>query len=222
MNYRLKQRIKKAMLKLPTVKKKREKYIKYIRSCYNYKSEPPTILCSTCIGGMIASNLGLRYESPTVGLWLLPKDLLKFAENIDKYINAELEFEENSGYEFPVAKLADITIYFQHYKSEEEAREKWNRRKQRINKDNLYIITDDKGLSSEDKKQITNIGCKRIILFSVTEQTKEPFFRYACYEGCNEIGMYSVRGIDGFAPFEREFNYAKWLSGKKDFRESVQ
>ena len=50
------------------------------------------------------------------------------------------------------------------------------------------------------------------------ETKKEPFFAYGCYKGQKEIGRYSVRDLKGFAPFEKEFNYALWLSGKDDYR----
>ena len=41
--------------------------------------------------------------------------------------------------EKPIGILGDIEIVFLHYKSEKEAMEKWNRRKQRIHWDNLFI-----------------------------------------------------------------------------------
>lgn len=41
--------------------------------------------------------------------------------------------------DFPVGKLNDIEIYFMHYKTEEEAREKWQRRSERINWDKIIF-----------------------------------------------------------------------------------
>jgi uncharacterized protein (DUF1919 family) len=42
--------------------------------------------------------------------------------------------------EYPVGQLGDITLHFNHYKSFEEAKEIYNRRKDRINKHNLLIV----------------------------------------------------------------------------------
>ena len=38
----------------------------------------------------------------------------------------------------PLGKLDDVEIVFLHYATKEEAEEKWNRRKQRINWENIY------------------------------------------------------------------------------------
>jgi len=208
--------LKNIVSSLPHIKKKKEKYISYIRGCYDYTLPTPTIICSTCIGGMISHNLGLKFMSPTVNIWMIPSDLVKFVSDLDRYLNAKIEFKKSDDY--PVGKLLDITVYFQHYTSNEEAENKWNERKTRIDRENLYIITDDKRLSEEEIEKLKKVNCKRLIIFTVDGLKKEPFFAYDCYKGEKEIGFYSVRDLKGFAPFEKEFNYAAWLSGAKDYR----
>lgn len=42
--------------------------------------------------------------------------------------------------EYPVGGLDDLNLYFMHYRSFEEARQKWEERKMRINKNNMYFI----------------------------------------------------------------------------------
>jgi len=39
-----------------------------------------------------------------------------------------------------VGRIDDVLIHFLHYKTFEEAQEKWNKRKQRINWDNLFVM----------------------------------------------------------------------------------
>ena len=130
----LKRGLKKCVLSLPGIRGSRKKYLKYIRSCYDYTLKTPTILCSACIGGMISHNLGLKFMSPTINLWMLPSDFTKFVCDLDRYLSSDMEFINSCYYEYPVGRLADITIYFQHYKSNAEALEKWNERKLRIDK----------------------------------------------------------------------------------------
>ncbi len=212
-------------LNLPHIKLKRNKYVKHIRSCYDYSMPVPTIICSTCVGGMMLHDLGLQFKSPTVNLWMLPSDLVKFVSNIPEYINSDLKFTEmppNSPYNYPVATLGDITLYFSHYASDDAAGNKWNERKKRIDFDNLYIITDDNRLPAEDIEKLKKVPCKRLVIFTTKEHDDDNFFTfYTCHE---ELPLYSVRDMKGFAPYEREFNYAKWLSGAplKDCRMSLK
>lgn len=214
----LKRLCKELVLKLPSTQKKKRKYLENIRRDYTLSGDAPSIIASTCIGGMISHNLGQKFMSPTINIWMTPSHLTRFVCDLDKYLSAPVVFVKNSGYDFPVGKICDITVYFQHYHTEKEALDKWNERKTRLNPENLYIITDDKRLSSEELDALTSVKCKRLVIFTAKENQKPPFFSYNCYKGQEEVGFYSVRGMGGFAPFEKEFNYAKWLSGKDDYR----
>lgn len=216
MKSELKRFLKDTLAGLPHIKRKKEKYVEYIRSCYDYSQPTPTIICSTCIGGMISHNLGLKFMSPTVNIWMIPSDLVKFVSDIDRYVSSPIVFKETKDY--PIGRIDDITVYFQHYTSEEEARCKWDERKKRIDKENLYIITDDKGLSPDEVSKLRSLKCKRLVIFTADESKSAPFFVYKCYTKNGEIGYYSVRALNGFAPFENEFNYANWLSGDEEYR----
>ena len=107
------------------------------------KNKKFTIFSSNCNGAMITHDLGQQFRSPFVNLWLTSEDFVLFLEQPQKYLSQELAFM-NSPYLYPVAKLDDITLYFQHYSSEEEAREMWNRRKLRINWNNLFVMMTDR------------------------------------------------------------------------------
>ena len=113
--------------------------IRIINKRLKLKNKNISIISSNCIGGVIYSEIGTRFLSPTINLYIMPSDFVKFVSNLKLYLESELEFiDENSN--FPIAKLIDIKIYFMHYNSEEEAREKWNERKKRVNYDNIFII----------------------------------------------------------------------------------
>ena len=55
-------------------------------------------------------------------------------------------FDSRKTFEFPLAMLGDITLNMMHYKTFEEAVDAWEKRKARINWDNLIVmmITTDK------------------------------------------------------------------------------
>ena len=98
-----------------------------------------TILCNNCVGGVILHELGERFNSPTVNLFFGAEDYIKFLEKLDHYLGQTL-VEAQSDKDYPVAKLDDITIYFMHYPSFDEAKRIWEKRTERINRDNLYVI----------------------------------------------------------------------------------
>ena len=98
-----------------------------------------TILCNNCVGGVILHELGERFNSPTVNLFFDAEDYIKFLEKLDYYLSQTL-VEVQSDKDYPVAKLDDITIYFMHYPSFDEAKTIWEKRTARINRDNLYVI----------------------------------------------------------------------------------
>ena len=84
--------------------------------------------------------------SPTIGLYFYAEDYVKFCSKLEYYLEQELKFidasesshtEDVKKKKCPIGKLDDIEIVFLHYKSEEEAFQKWERRKERINMKNI-------------------------------------------------------------------------------------
>ena len=133
-----------------------------------------TIISNNCWGGGVYEDLGLPYKTPTVGLFFFAPCYLKFIRNIDEYIKMDLEFIDISKYDkanqlkskhhYPVGLLGvDIEIHFLHYKTKEEAAEKWNRRKVRINFDNLFIaFSDSEGYDLNELHKFDSIPCPKV------------------------------------------------------------
>lgn len=139
-----------------------------------------SIISNNCWGGAIYQKYGLAYRSPTAGLYLLGHDFVKFAERLEHYMTCELEFmpwEESSYYEvikdnkpYPVARLADIEIYFMHYPTEKEAAEKWYRRVKRINHERiLFKLSQREGCSKEDVEKFMSLPLCNKICFAYDE-----------------------------------------------------
>lgn len=92
------------------------------------------LLCFVIIVlGVIFHELGMKFLSPTVNLWMNPKDFIKYCSNLRHYSQCKLEFLNPSSYllanikPYPVARLDDIIIYFQHYATNQEARKNGKR-----------------------------------------------------------------------------------------------
>lgn len=149
-----------------------KKYVS-VKARRRIKNNNFTLLTSTCIGGVIYNRLGMQFLSPTINLWIRQPDFCQFCSELDYYLNQTLEFydEPSRKGECPCAHLGtgekQISIHFVHYKTEEEARNSWEKRKARINRDNLYIITSDGNDSvPSDFEKLENVLCKRKIVFT--------------------------------------------------------
>lgn len=104
-----------------------------------------TIISNTCIGGVIYHDLGIRFQSPTINVYIRPKDFVKFCENISFYLTLPLiEVPYNAQIGYPVGQLGDITLYCKHYATFEEAKQMWDSRKNRIDWDHIYFIMTDR------------------------------------------------------------------------------
>lgn len=178
------------------------------------KNKDFSIICPNCIGGLIYHRLGLKFLSPTINLWMYQYDYLKFVLDLKKYISLDLEFIK-SEYKHPVARLGDITIYFNHYKTNEEAKNSWDIRKKRINYDNLFLIMYDKdGLTEEDLKKLKTIKCRGKIVISNKKYSSMDYVIRIPVNMDNVETRYrlNINKWTGKRKFEEKFNYVKWLN----------
>jgi uncharacterized protein (DUF1919 family) len=147
----------------------------FAKETWNYKIAPQfrriplrnldfTIISNNCAAGKFGyRELGLRYNTPTVGLSFFLEDYIKFLSNLEYYLTIPIQFTGISKYptvakhqvalkhRYPVGVLDDVEICFMHYRTEEEAKAKWTRRAQRVNFDNLFVM-----LVGDQKSNIAN------------------------------------------------------------------
>ncbi|WP_421910975.1 DUF1919 domain-containing protein [Marinobacter sp.] len=102
----------------------------------NYKHF--VIISNNCWGYELYNVLGRKYNTPFVGLFLFPECYVRFLEGFETCIDSEIKFSTVSKYmsktpSYPVGVVCgNIEIHFLHYKSQEEASRKWNRRIARL------------------------------------------------------------------------------------------
>lgn len=152
-------------------------YLRWYRRTFILKNKEFTIISNNCWAGRIYQRYGLQYTSPTIGLLLFADDYIKFLSNLKYYLSLDLKFiskKESRYYEhytekdkyYPIGVLDDIEVIFLHYKSEKEAEEKWNRRKQRINWNNLIVKFNDQNLATEKNiRDFDNLPYKNKLCF---------------------------------------------------------
>lgn len=145
-----------------------------------------TIISNNYWGGMIYESYDLPKQSPTVGIFFMASDYIKFLSRLKEYLAAEIKFIDPNNsrwkgieqisadkrfgkYPIGVLELEDesIEIFFLHYHNEKEAKEKWERRCQRINwKRMLVKFNDQNGCTEEDVKTFMNLPFKNKLFFT--------------------------------------------------------
>ncbi len=142
-----------------------EKKIKGKLSRLRLKQTDFTIISNNCWGTFIYKKFDLPYQSPFVNLLIFAEDYIRMLENFSpnlfnaiyfisqqesKHIG-ELKEREYLGLEYPIGVIGEgIEIHFLHYKSENEAREKWEERIKRINYNKLLFKFSDSELCSDE------------------------------------------------------------------------
>ncbi|MCM1214437.1 MAG: DUF1919 domain-containing protein [Lachnospiraceae bacterium] len=120
------------------------------------KISKPSIFSKNCWGSVTYNKLGLQFNSPTINMFFLDNDYIKFLGNPKYYLSLPLDYD-SLGYDetqrksYPIAKCDDILLHFNHYETFSNAEECWRRRVQRINWDNIFVMmyTEDKDIASQ-------------------------------------------------------------------------
>ncbi len=174
------------------------------------KNKDFSIICSTCVGGVIYNDLGMQFLSPTINMYMNNLDFIKFACNLKHYCSQKLNFIDTDE-SFPVAMCDDIRLNFNHSKTAQDAQKDWDRRKVRINYDNLYLIFYYReGYELDQIREIEKAPCKRVAVL-----THKPLgLDYEVYMKGNgdpeqnflEKDKFGIRNI------EKEWDFVSWLN----------
>lgn len=212
---------------------KRGSYVKGLRK-NNKNCQTPTIISCNCTGGVMAHEMGLRFMSPTVNLFMDCADFIKFCENLEHYLSVDpicsehsLEWHlkekhidgSNTDGEYPVMLLDDLTLFMVHYRTFEEARDKWEERKKRVNINNIRIIaTDRDGCTEELKQRFENLPYPRVMF----THNKEPRYPHCYYlRGCENAGQVDALKKDGALTGKRLYDQFDWVGFINDGNETT-
>ena len=137
-----------------------------------------TIFSVNCIGGVVTHSLGLPFRSPTVNLYMGFADFVKFCENPKRYVNAPfVEYVGKDNEKYPLALLDDLLLHLVHYASFEEAKAAWERRADRINWENIFIVgTDRDGCTPELMKRFDALPYHKVLFVHLPDNTACHFY----------------------------------------------
>lgn len=106
-----------------------------------------SIISPNCWGGYCCYHtLGLEFLSPTINMFFKHGEYYKFVKNLEYYLSLPVEYSAtvkgpasgNNGY-YPVGMIGDISLHFLHYVDFNHAKYCWEKRKTRVNFNNLLI-----------------------------------------------------------------------------------
>lgn len=192
-----------------------------------------SIISNNCIGGVMTSCLGEQFRSPTVNLAIYEWEFCTFCKHLKEYSvipvdkPTEEEQERFKNMDYPVGilrgeeySLPDITIYFIHYHSFEEAKAKWEERFKRVNYDDLYFIM-NREMSAKDETldEFHQLPFEhKVFITHKNDPERWPCtFSYSIFDENYTSGkIYGnvMRGLGQYRYLD-EFDYITWLNEGK-------
>jgi uncharacterized protein (DUF1919 family) len=181
-----------------------------------------SIISNNCWGGSISEDLQLPYNSPTVGLFFFAPCYLKFILDLEEKVHDNIEFIKESKYEkgnylqslkpYPIGLLkGEIEIHFLHYENELDALEKWRRRTERINYQNLFLSFSDSETCNDDQiRTFDSLSYKKVFFSSKEIPGIKSLVFLKSYMGLDGIGnIYDDRWS-----YRKYFDVVKWLNNR--------
>lgn len=182
-----------------------------------------SIITNHCMGGIICHDLGLPFRSPTVNLKILPDDFIVFVENLEEYLSLPVIEAQDTAVSYPVGVLrgsaGDVRLYFVHYHSFDEAVSCWNRRRGRVNMDDLRIMmTIRDGCEQETIDRFSKLPYEYKVLFADEEHPECDCAVYSHLSFGRPLPGYisDVINIWGKRAYECGFDYVRFLNGKSN------
>ena len=171
-----------------------------------------SLICGNCMGGLIYHQLDLPFRSPTVNLRILQNDFYKFIHSLKEYLNCDfVELDNKDG--IPTGQLKDIIVTFTHFSSFNDAVTAWNKRRDRVNYDNLWIIaTDRDGISEDDIYALKNVPCRGMVVFTAKKYDLPYCFQLKQFVQQGYVGNILKQTLFGKRYFELYFDYVAWLN----------
>lgn len=192
----------------------------------NIKNKNFSIICNNCWGGGIYQQMKLSYNTPFVGLYIFADDYIRLLSDFEQNMNNQLKFIKTSKYEkankdriqfklnYPIGLLGDnIEIHFLHYYDENEAIDKWNRRKDRMNWDNLYFVFSERDLCEPRHIQkFAELNLPNKVCFTANNYSNlDSTVWIKDYEKDGQVGdIYTYNNL-----VYKYFDPVKWLNNKE-------
>lgn len=177
---------------------------KYIRTIQRLIPDDVTIISSNCLAGRIMQDKGMKYNTPTLGLFIMGPDMNEFLLHLKHYLlESKIEFQSHSKWScmderrarwshwYPIGWLdgGKVEIHFLHYHTEQEAAEKWYRRAKRVDFNNLIVLVSQQNLSSvDDIIEFCKLPIQNKYIFSSEDIKNDSVIYMSEFAGKGQVG----------------------------------
>ncbi len=206
-----------------TVSFLRERYLKRLRK--RLKNPAPTVFADTCIGGVIYHNLGLKFTSPTINMWISKSDFLTFLYDLRGFLSVDMTEVTDSGCSYPVGELSyggkTVRLYGNHYKTFAELRQKWNERKERVDYDNVFVIMLNAEITREEIERFEALPYENKLMITGKCELERPFIvHHKIFESPTYIAgdMMSYKSYVSIKRYMDDIDYVGFLNRNKKTR----
>lgn len=191
-----------------------------------------TLISPNCVGGVVLHELGLRFHTPTINLYIDGLGYFTFLEHLGYYLSTDVvpctgEKLQAVDAEYPIlvlkgqGSIPDIPLYCVHYGTYAEAVEAWQRRKTRVRFDNLFVIAIAGGEwwarsnQTELMNRFENLPFENKVFF-VNQPVDQTCFPHVHYIKGYESSQYLGQLLDYTGPFGRrfydQFDFVSWFN----------
>lgn len=189
-----------------------KRWTKQLRT--RFHGETPTILSCNCTGGILYHDLGLQFTSPTINLYMSSADFIQFIENLEYYLTLSITpYYGDIVRDYPLGTLGDLTLFLVHYQSVEEANQKWQIRKKRMDMNNIFILaTDRDGFTHELLNRFNALPYRKRIFTHIPVDSQDCVYIRG-FEDLIEVGNL-MDPIPGGRRVIDQFDWVGWLNGE--------
>jgi uncharacterized protein (DUF1919 family) len=195
---------------------------RFKRSIKRLRKAKFCLISNNCLGRRLYQILGRDYNTPFVGLFMMPECFTELVTNFEEYMKQDIRFVNESRYpvhnqqrktgeRYPIGMIGTAEIHFLHYQNEQEAKEKWDRRKSRIDMNHLYYVMVANGPYDEAMlKQYAGSNPTNKVCFLREKDLKLPTAVYIPSKEPEMGNLYSQ-----YQRFVGWFDFADWILGAK-------
>jgi uncharacterized protein (DUF1919 family) len=174
-----------------------------------------TLIANNCIAGCVLHDYKMRFDTPTINLYIPFPDYILFLQKFEYFINADFEEIKEEGATYPIGLLGgEIKVHFLHYHSFDQAIESWRKRVKRIHHDNIKVVLVErdgctaKDLMDFDKLPFTN----KVALTRRNDLNLKSTFHFKGYDDKDELGnIMFYKGLFGKKIYD-QFDWWSFLN----------
>jgi len=179
------------------------------------KNKDFSLFSSSCLGGVVCSDLGVRFNSPTVNVYIRFDDFLKMMENLPYYMSLTPVKTKREGHLYPVLLLGDVKIYCVHYHITKHAIEKWVTRAKRVNYADVRVIV--AGLPwnyPELVERFEKLPYKKLVVTDYQDAPNLPYVKKISCKRGKTATIFNFKNFKGERYYDGQVDFVEFFNDK--------